>query len=206
MIIEFAGLPCTGKTTLSQKLSNELKIPLKKQSTLKNNLFKMGLFLITFPVASVHIAISILRSEPTPKWYKIRLFKGVMPAYVLNVPKQHFLLDEGLLQRFLAMSPTSAFKKHRAYINHIATRYHLFVVCYIPEEIRKERFLDRKKIPRSNMLTDQQRKQWEGDVKQNAEYLKKMVSNNSRMILLNTTDFDHALINLKDHLKLRGVI
>ena len=139
MIIELAGLPGAGKTTLAQALAKETGLSVLTLSYFERVVFSV-LFLILYPFASWRLWRLLVRGANGNKTLEDILIKNAL----LNAGAKHMrasigggVIDQGLVQSLLAALPEN--KEEILKVSKALPPADLVVFCGISEELRHQR-------------------------------------------------------------------
>ena len=185
MIVEFYGLPGSGKTTLSKRLAQ--KNPQRfiyLHTSSRGEIIKYGLLFFLFHPGMFIFWLKELFVESQRKHfsqlfrYKLHLLLITIVQYqkAKNYPKKTVLLDEGLFQRILAIYDRKIDSKkiEKCFAN--IPKINLLVICQNPETefFRFKNSVYREESPRVK-LGEEYFKNWQDLVRENDKLIREKI-------------------------------
>ncbi len=190
MIIEFFGLPASGKSMVADFLQREYLCDTSKERPLDKKNIILGI--IYFPHFFLILTFFVIFDGGiNGVWYRLKHFVlsrlGELYRAKKKSKKKCQILDEGLLQSLLSV------------LNDVTTKMNVIdffvknnpadiIVVFSPDEKLRNKHLRRRNYVLRPYLTDSERVKWETDMILNFNFFKKSIKFFDKVYVISSVD------------------
>jgi thymidylate kinase len=195
MIIEFCGLPGSGKTTIAKKIEQNTDYKIIKIKSKRELLYYNFLFFIKYPVKFFYLFFYICRNSESWKEFYLKLMNTFFQhnaKYQKALKFEKAIIDQGYFQNFLSVFNkkinTDIFYK---YSELILQPDKLFIIK-VSEKERLER-INKRGYSFRNDFSEEERGVWMKIMMSNNSLLEKEVDNHKNWLLVENNNLDKAI-------------